>query len=55
MTATGSGAQAVADALAREAARYLNAVDLFAALGSERAARTHTAVTKRRGVRRWRT
>lgn len=71
MTATGSGAQLVADALARETARYLDVVDLFAALGAdphaaararaasaraaERAARTHTPVTKRRGVRRWRT
>lgn len=67
MTAAGSGAQAGADALAREAARYLNVVDLFVALGadphaaacaraaSERAARTHTPATKRRGVRRWRT
>ena len=66
MTAAGSGAQAVADALAHEAARYLNVVDLFAALGAdphaaararaanERAARTHAPVTKRRGVRRWR-
>jgi hypothetical protein len=69
MTAAVSGAQAVAGALAREAARYLIVVDLFAALGADphaaaraRAARARAAerrvsptdASKRRGVRRWR-
>jgi hypothetical protein len=71
MTGADSGAQAVADALAREAARYLNVVERFATLGADphaaaraRAARARTAErvvqrpagsSTRRGVRRWRT
>ena len=70
MTAADSSARAVADALAREAARYLIVVERFAALGADphaaaraRAARSRaaecrlspTAASKRRGVRRWRT
>lgn len=64
MTAARSGAHTVADALASEAARYLNVVERFAALGADphAAARARAAerrvspaaASKRRGVRRWR-
>ena len=70
MTAADSGARAVAETLAREAARYLIVVERFAALGAdphaaartraararnaERVAQTRMATAKRRGVRRWR-
>jgi hypothetical protein len=50
MTAADSGAQAVADAVAREAAHYLKVVELFATLGADphaaaraRAARSRAA------------
>jgi hypothetical protein len=56
MTAAESGAQADANAVAREAAHYLNVVELFAALGADphaaaraRAARARTA--ERRAAR----
>ncbi len=51
MTAADNGAQSGADAVAREAARYLKVVELFATLGAD----PHAAAIKRRGVLGWRT
>ena len=52
MTAADSGAQAVADALAREAARYLNVVERFATLGADPHAAARACAARARAAER---
>jgi hypothetical protein len=52
MTAADSGAQAVADAVAREAARYLRVVELFAALGADPHAAARARAARARAAER---
>jgi hypothetical protein len=52
MTATESGAQAEANIVAREAARYLQVVELFAALGADPHAAARALAARARAAER---
>jgi len=52
MTAADSGARAVADAEAREAARYLTVVELFATLGADPHAAARARAARARAAER---
>ncbi len=52
MTAADGGAQAVADAVAREAARYLQVVELFATLGADPHAAARACAARARAAER---